>query len=439
MASEGSARELMAEYDGDPQLHKGLLGLGPSMAVKDRLAYRLGRGGREVNEHILKAKIASVSDSVTRLILRIKSEFVKLRSQESDLLAHIAYIVAIFFGLTVLVAALLVDYRIIHEFWTRAVMDELGKVPASLKSSVYFKSGQVVFATLAFHFMLETVGEAGRRAFVLFIFALTFAMLLGIGFIVANNWLPAGSQLFGVDLHAAGRAGHDILAQLGLPSTAPAAEAGGSQLASNLNTARTLIFLGSLSMIFVIVTGVGSLALRNAVHNFQKLSGADTNDLGSPGAASLGLRGSRRQQLAQLKVWGERFGIMLETEPQRGKDIDDARREFNQNNGRLAVERRAIIRKGLLDFADSYAVGLHDWQSAFFGASSAAREARARELLQRFGETMEGLMGGYIDEYVASHSVPYLERPDEPPKRAFGRPSLKAVPRDGDERFGTDD
>jgi hypothetical protein len=443
MESEALAREYLAANPDERSAQRssplGWLGLGPSTGVNDRLAYRLGRSGKEINEHILKAKVAAINENVTRRILDLRLEFASLRAQEGDLLGHIASIVAIFFGLTVLVAALLVDYRIIHEFWTRAVMDELGRVPASLRSSVYFKSGQVVFATLAFHFMLDTVGEAGRKVFKIFLFILTFAMLLGIGYIVASNWLPPGSALFGVDLHAAARSGQDVLAQLGLPSDTKTAP-GGTQLADNLNTLRTLIWLGSLSMIFIIVTGVGALSLRNAVHSFQVLSGAEAQDFrpsGNAGARVMRRRRlnvSRKERMEQLKIEADRFGIQLDAPRVRSEGIENSPQDYNQNNGRLAMERRAIIRKGLLDFADSYAAGLHDWQSGFFGIGRAAREERARDLLQSLGVTLERL-NGYVEEYVASHSIPYLDKPEKPAKRSS--PSL-AWSRD-DERSGTDD
>jgi hypothetical protein len=436
MASEVAARELVEEFGAGP---RGLgaspiawLGLGPSVAVRDRLAYGRGRSGKEVSEHVLKAVIANLSEEITHHIYDLKSAFARLQSQGSDKLAIMAYVVAIIFGLAVLGTALFVDYKIIHEFWARAVMDEFGKMPRSLASSVYFKSAQVIFATLAFHFMLEAVGETGRKVFVLFIFALTFTMLLGIGLIIANNWLPPGSQLFGVDLHAAARSGQDVLAALGLPSQAVAPTNGPLSVA-DVKTAQTMIWLGSLSLIFIIVTGVGSLCLRNAVHNFQKLSGAEMNDLASPGAGAL--RGSRRERLSELEVRLWRFGVVPDQGPPRRLKggLSEARDEHGGNRAREIRARGELIRKHLLDFADSYAAGLHDYQTAFFGTFNAQREAKAKELLVGFGNTLDPLLHGYVQEYVEAHTVTMDDHDSQrPPARQSGGPRL--VPKDDDRR-----
>lgn len=381
MASEASAKEKLADFElEDRQRHARAQ---HHLTTADRFAYRLGRSARHVDEHTLKAQIAAENDWIDRRLQWIEETYQSLRAQERDLLAHVAYALAMFFGLSILIAALLVDYRIIHEFWSRAVMDQFGRLPASLKSSVYFKSGQVVFATLAFHFMLETVGERGRKIFVGFIFILTFIMLLGIGLIVANNWLPAGSTLFGVDLHRAASSGKDILASLGLASETRAPQTSGFG-ADDVSNIRTIVWLGSLSLIFIVVTGVGSLSLRNAVHNFQKMSGAETNDWG-PERDAGGLRGSRSEKIEQLKVQGKRYGMDVENEGARNFDTELA-------------ERRRSIEKRMLDFASSYAEGLHDYQTAFFGLFATAREPKARTLLTELKETM-----GVIEPFIAGH------------------------------------
>ena len=437
MASEVAAREMVEEFGARPRGRRSSslawLGLGPSVTIRDRLAYGLGRNGKEVNEHVLKAVIANLSEEITRHIYDLKSTYARLQSQGSDKMAIMAYVVAILFGLVVLGTALFVDYKIIHEFWARAVMDEFGKMPRSLASSVYFKSAQVVFATLAFHFMLEAVGETGRKVFVLFIFALTFTMLLGIGLIIANNWLPPGSQLFGVDLHAAARSGQDVLAALGLPSSQSQAPANGPLSLTDVKTAQTMVWLGSLSLIFIIVTGVGSLCMRNVVHNFQKLSGAEMNDLASPGAGAL--RGSRRERLSELEVRMWRFGVVPDLAPRRQKGgLNEARDEHGGNRVREIRARSELIRKHLLDFADSYAAGLHDYQTALFGAFNAQREARAKYLLQHFGSVLDPLLQGYVQEYVEAHTVTMddSDAQRQQPTRNWG--GLRSIPKDDERR-----
>jgi hypothetical protein len=139
------------------------------------------------------------------------------------------YVGAALFSLAIAALALFVDYHIIEaDVWTRALADEFGVVPASLEASVVYKSLQVVFATLAIHFMLKITGSVGRTVLVIAIFILSFVMVSGLGFIVANNNLAAGaSGVRSIEGGGDARLG-DALSQLGLagPSTtAPAAAA----------------------------------------------------------------------------------------------------------------------------------------------------------------------------------------------------------------------
>jgi hypothetical protein len=105
------------------------------------------------------------------------------------------YIFAAAFSAVVALLALFVDYHIIAaDVWTRALADEFGVVPDSLKESVIYKSLQVVFATLAVHFLLKITGGFGRFVMVLIVCIVTFAMIGGLGFVVANNNLAAGAS-----------------------------------------------------------------------------------------------------------------------------------------------------------------------------------------------------------------------------------------------------
>lgn len=105
------------------------------------------------------------------------------------------YIFAAAFSALVAIVALFVDYHIIaSDVWTRALSDEFGVVPESLQQSVIYKSLQVVFATLAVHFLLKITGNFGRAVMVVIVCIVTFAMIGGLGFVVANNNLAAGAS-----------------------------------------------------------------------------------------------------------------------------------------------------------------------------------------------------------------------------------------------------
>lgn len=119
-------------------------------------------------------------------------------------------------SLLIALGALYVDYHIIQaDVWTRALSDEFGVVPAAMQESVIFKSLQVVFATLAIHFMLKITGDVGRYIMVVLVFVLSFVMVAGLGFIVANNNLAAGASGL-KSLESDGNQLGDALTQLGL-------------------------------------------------------------------------------------------------------------------------------------------------------------------------------------------------------------------------------
>ncbi|NWH07619.1 MAG: hypothetical protein HXY22_03050, partial [Alphaproteobacteria bacterium] len=97
------------------------------------------------------------------------------------------YVVAAVASMLIAGLALFVDYHIIEaDVWTRALADEFGVVPDAMQTSVVFKSLQVVFATLAIHFMLKITGTVGRYALVVIVFILSTVMVAGLGVIVAN-------------------------------------------------------------------------------------------------------------------------------------------------------------------------------------------------------------------------------------------------------------
>lgn len=419
MARDGSVRDQAGDFFSRRKQPADRRAAAPSNAQAGnedakRFAYDLGRRGHAVNEYTLKKIISEKDFQVIQEIEFINARFKSLEGNDFNILTHVRHSLAMFFGLIIVVGALLVDYRIIHEFWTRVAMDEVGKIAASLKLSVYFKSAQVVFATLAFHFMLETLNEKGRKLFIRMVFWLTAVMLVGIGVIVALKWLPAGSALFGVNLNSAAHSGRDILASLGL--AAPSAAGEGSSLVKSIETG---IWLASLSMIFIIVTSVGALSLQLAVHQFQYLSGAKVDDP-DQGDTVHGLTGNRSQRLEQLALRARRFGVDPEN-----KAAHDYEAEF--------AERKRSIHRCLLDFAGAYAEGLHAYQNAYFGLWARSRESRVRDLLTELKHTMTAL-GPFVDEFIARrHDATEAASPGEAereggniehfPRRGSGRRS----------------
>jgi hypothetical protein len=88
-----------------------------------------------------------------------------------------------------------VDYSIIRgDIWTRALSNEFMVVPASLQSSVVFKSLQVVFAVLIVHFMLKITGVYGRNAMITTGFVLALVMIGCLGYLVAYNNMAGGTS-----------------------------------------------------------------------------------------------------------------------------------------------------------------------------------------------------------------------------------------------------
>jgi hypothetical protein len=105
------------------------------------------------------------------------------------------YIAAILFTLTIAALAMFVDYQIIRgDVWTRALSNEFMVVPASLQSTLIFKSMQVIFAVLIVHFMLKITGVYGRNILVTTAFVLALVMIGCLGYLVAYNNMQGGTS-----------------------------------------------------------------------------------------------------------------------------------------------------------------------------------------------------------------------------------------------------
>ncbi len=182
---------------------------------------------------------------------------------------------AILLGVGVFVTALFVDYNIISEFWTRALSNEFGEVPPALSSTVAAKSLQVLFATLAVHYLVSNVGHGGRIAYSLIIFAITATMVVGIGMLWANNSLPAGSKVFGLDVSASADSVDQFMNGLGIK---PPRKASLPPEVKALKKYELLIWLFSLGVIFLVVASVGALALHTATRGMTGFTGGAVYD-----------------------------------------------------------------------------------------------------------------------------------------------------------------
>ncbi len=179
------------------------------------------------------------------------------------------YFGAIIFTIAVSLAALFVDYMIVTEFWTRALANEFLELPGSLANSVAFKSLQVLFATLAAHIFFEQMSGFGRAMFVRLLFILALMMLGGVGLLLAMMSLPAG--LADAGLGGPGGSLGSALSGLGIETEA-AREATVAQAGlDEMRAYQPIFWMVSLSVIFLVVTGVAALFLHYALVNLKKI------------------------------------------------------------------------------------------------------------------------------------------------------------------------
>jgi len=105
------------------------------------------------------------------------------------------YVLAVFAAISIALLAMFVDYEIIRgDIWTRALANEFMVVPASLQSTLFFKSMQVIFAVLIIHFMLKITGVYGRNAMITTAFVFALVMIGCLGYLVAYNNMTGGTS-----------------------------------------------------------------------------------------------------------------------------------------------------------------------------------------------------------------------------------------------------
>ncbi len=243
---------------------------------------------------------------------RTDTDIIARNLEKSRQVAHYRplYFVAIGLALAIALLAMFVDYQIIRgDVWTRALSNEFMVVPASLQSSVVFKSMQVIFAVLIVHFMLKITGVYGRNTLISAAFVLALVMIGCLGYLVAyNNMAGATSatqeqqiesaapqsnsidQLFASMNSAAGearvqpathvtQAGMTEGVSLGLPKLSR----------TSLADADSWFWLAFASVIFFIVTTVAALYMQTVENNMRNFHIAHDYT-------------HRRKQLAQLHL-----------------------------------------------------------------------------------------------------------------------------------------
>jgi len=213
--------------------------------------------------------------------------------EKSRQVAHFRplYLVAVIVAIGIACLAMFVDYQIIRgDVWTRALSNEFMVVPASLQSSVVFKSLQVIFAVLIVHFFLKMTGAYGRNSMIAVAFVFALVMIGGLGYLVAyNNMAGATSATLerprDDGASSAGSGSIDALFAPAKPANAGAAVATPASLTSDgfslglpklsttsLANADSWFWLAFASVIFFIVTTVAALYMQtveNNVHNFH--------------------------------------------------------------------------------------------------------------------------------------------------------------------------
>lgn len=203
------------------------------------------------------------------------------------------YIAVMILAIAIAGLAMFVDYQIIRgDVWTRALSNEFMVVPASLQSSVIFKSMQVIFAVLIVHFFLKMTGAYGRNAMIAVAFVFALVMIGGLGYLVAYNNMAgatsatlehprpdgaSGSGSNSIDALFTPASTTDPRASSPLPASTPAGTSDGFSLGlpklsdTSLANADSWFWLAFASVIFFIVTTVAALYMQTVENNVRNI------------------------------------------------------------------------------------------------------------------------------------------------------------------------
>lgn len=182
------------------------------------------------------------------------------------------YFLAAIACIAIVIGALLVDYEILSEFWTRTIANEYMKLPEHLSNSILFKSMQVLVATIALHMLIRRFGKIGLTVFSTFLFVITTVMLLGLGYLLADSSLPSASQAMIDGTQDRGSLSSMIA---GMKTDGAAFEEGGEgtlPFAQEFQNARIFLWFVTLTTLFFVVASVGALFIRLAEENIRNFN-----------------------------------------------------------------------------------------------------------------------------------------------------------------------
>ena len=166
-----------------------------------------------------------------------------------------------------MLGALSVDFLILNEFWTRAMFPDFARdLAQDFGDSAFAKSLQVVFATIAFHFFLTTLGPRGRQGFIWALFAVSLFVIVGLGVLNASVTGPNQAPAPAADGIGS------VLEGLGLPANPDQADpAAATSLRDRLKQVEGALWILIPSVIFVTVTGIAALSLQLAEVNLKNI------------------------------------------------------------------------------------------------------------------------------------------------------------------------
>jgi len=320
--------------------------------------HRYGRNRIEMTPAILQTHVKKWQSGLLNKLSVIDGEIRELQARKRSPLLFLGLLFGLLFGAAGFAIAIAVDYWLVADFWNTIFANEFGEVPENLATSPFIKALQVVVAALMFHFFYQMLSRTGKRVFVHTMAFLALLLLLGLGFWVANENLPPGFSMFGVQLTEEVQTQDTTLEDLGLapaqPAPAGAAEGAADKAGSEtLNNALGFMWFAGFGIIFVVVTGVAALSLGVAAR------------------AGAGLFGTMDREVYDGRAMN-RQDVVYRLERAR-----QARSHLVNGNYRLEM-----LRAYLGDFLDGYVDGLEKSSSRGKGGSDT-------ELLQQFQASAE--------------------------------------------------
>ena len=356
-----------------------------------QIGYDMGLRGQRVSQEFLDDEAQVYHARLNSALHTIDQRADVVRNRAGDGFRNVSLLALAIGGFTILVLALTVDYRILHDFWTTIYQNKFLQVPESLQHSVVFKSLQVLFAVIAVHFLISAPGVFGkviRGVFMVGIGVMVLAMLVGLGYLAAQSTLPAGSTFNGKPVSSKDTqtivSNDEILRGLGLRPSSGATVA--SALATPLpdtgvtgkksrakssygiasgmggmgkfferalndpGSTTTVVFFATFSLIFLFVSSVGALCMHYSLKAFNALFGGV-----SPEHSEHAMPGG----LHAVAYWALGKG---EWRPRTRKDLADQRLRITHAQQLIGEPgyRERLMQRFFSDFASGYMQGLQD-------------------------------------------------------------------------------